>query len=470
MDNLDSRMCFIPECRILRTVKRPFPIYNRRLYGVANSQLTPEVAAELGAMLGTLLGEGAIVTTARDLYPPSRMLKRAFTAGLMSTGVTVIDFHEATLPELAFSVKRFGAKAGVHFSAAPFSENSIQLVFLDSAGAEISEDRLGDLLSMYESHRAVRSAPSRVGWVSYAEYIHEIYTASAAGFVDSVPISAKEPMVIVDMNSGPAYLVLPGLLSSLGARLVAVNSGKPAQRTPTRLLPHPRSLTMLADMTRASGATFAAALSVDASQVFLIDDKGRLVDPDLAVAAVASLLPQGSRLAVLDSTSRVVDMVAEKNRLTLIRVRGLASDISRGMRRIKATLGASDAGEFIYPHFSPAPDGMLFIAKLLEMLCTSEIRLSTLVESLPEVQHFTLEHEIEEGKMFSLLEYVLSLSTEVSVTPTSVKYKAGDVWVKVEVDPQRSKMYVSAEAVTRSAVEVVKKEYERFVEFLEGFA
>jgi hypothetical protein len=92
------------------------------------------------------------------------------------------------------------------------------------------------------------------------------------------------------------------------------------------------------------------------------------------------------------------------------------------------------------------------------------------VESLPEVQRFTLEHEIEEGKMFSLLEYVLSLSAEVSVTPTSVKYKAGDVWVKVEVDPQRSKMYVSAEAVTRSAVEVVKKEYEKLVEFLEGFA
>jgi Phosphomannomutase len=384
--------------------------------------------------------------------------------------VTVIDFHEATLPDACLLREEVWSQGWSSLLSSALQREQYTAGFLDSTGAEISEDRLSDLLSMYESHRAVRSVPSRVGWVSYAEYIHDIYTASAVGFVDSVPISAKEPMVVVDMNNGPAYLVLPSLLSSLGARLIAVNSGKPAPRTSARLLPHPRTLMTLADMTRASGATFAAALSVDASQVFLIDDKGRFVDPDAAVAAVASLLPQGSRLAVLDSASRLVDMVAEKNKLTLIRVRGLASDVTRGMRRIRAMLGASDSGEFIYPQFTPAPDGMVFIAKLLEMLCTSEIRLSTLIESLPEVQRFTLEHEIEAGKMFSLLEYVLSLSTEVSVTPTSVKYKADDVWVKVEVDLLRSKMYVSAEAATRSAVEVVKREYERLVEFLESFA
>jgi len=449
-------------------VRRPFPIYNRRIYGPANTFLTPETSAELGAVLGTLLGEGSLVTTARDLYPPSRMLKRAFTAGLMSTGVTVIDFHEATLPELAFSVKRFGAKAGVHFSAAPFNGNSIQITVLDATGAEISEDRLSDLISMYEAHRAVRSLPTRVGWVSYAEYIHDIYTASAAGFVDSSPIAAKEPMVVVDMNHGPAHLVLPSLLSTLNVRYIAVNAGRPAPRAPLGLFPQPKFLTMLSDLSRATSSYFAAALSSDASQVFIVDDKGRFVDPDVLIAAVASVLPPGSRLAVVDSTSRIVDEVAERSKITLIRVKGLSSDISRGMRRLKATLGGSDSGEFIFPNFSLAPDGMLFIVKLLETLCAKEMRLSTLVESLPEVQRFRLEIDVEESKAMSVLEHLLDTNSEVALTPLSVKYRVADVWVKAELDPIRSKLYVSADAVSRNSIETVKREYERLIEFLEG--
>lgn len=449
-------------------MRRLFPVYNRRIYGSANTLLTPEAVAELGAVLGTLLGEGALVTTARDLYPPSRMLKRSFTAGLMSTGVTVIDFHEATLPELAFSVKRFGAKAGVHFSAAPFNGNSIQLTVLDATGAEISEERLSDIISMYEAHRAVRSLPTRVGWVSYAEYIHDIYTASAAGFVDSSPIAAKEPLVVVDMNYGPAHLVLPGLLSMLNVRYVAVNAGRPAPRRALSLFPHPKSFAMLSELGRAASSTFAASLSSDASQVFVVDDKGRFVDPDVLIAAFASTLPSGSRLAVVDSASKLVDQVAEKNRITLIRVKGLASDISRGMRRLKATIGASDSGEFIFPQFSLAPDGMLFIGKLLEVLCSRELRLSTLVESLPEVQRFKLEIDVDEGKAVSILEHLLDTNTEVAVTPLSVKYKVSDVWVKVEVDPLRPKMYISADAVSRNAIDIVKKEYERLTEFVEG--
>ncbi|MEM3944310.1 MAG: hypothetical protein QXJ59_09520, partial [Thermofilaceae archaeon] len=54
-----------------------------QIFGIANQTLTPDIAASLGGALGTMLGEGALVVTARDNYPPSRMLKRAFSAGLM---------------------------------------------------------------------------------------------------------------------------------------------------------------------------------------------------------------------------------------------------------------------------------------------------------------------------------------------------------------------------------------------------
>ncbi len=446
----------------------PLPYYNNRIYGTANAQFTPENSAELGAVLGTLVGEGALVTAARDYYPPSRMLKRAFTAGLMSTGASVIDFHAATLPEVSFAVKRFGAKAGVHFSVAPYGDNVIQVKILDTAGVEISSERLEDILSMFESHHAVRAVPTRIGWVTYAEYIHDIYVSSASGFVDSSPIMVKEPLVLVDMNFGPASEVLPNLLSSIGARFIAVNSSRPPPNLVPRQLPSLKALNTLSELCKATGATFAVALSSDASQAYFIDDKGRYVDPDRFLALMALMLPQGSRLAITDSASRIVDAVAEKNKLSLVRVKGIAGDIARGVRRLRANLGATDSGEVIFPQFSLAPDGMLLIAKLLEMLSTEEVRLSTAIEALPEPQLYTLEIDADASVGLKVLDSLFLEHTEVAVAPGAIKYRLSDLWVKVSLGMDGSKIYVSAEATSKASIEILKKEFERISELAES--
>jgi len=448
----------------------PFPIYNNRIYGIANSQLTPENMAELGAVLGTILGEGALVVAARDLYPPSRMLKRAFTSGLMSTGNSVIDFHSATLPELAFAVKRFGAKAGVHFSVASHMDSAIQVKIIDAGGVELSYEKLSDLIEMYETRHIVRSIPNRIGWVSYAEYIHDIYVSSASSFVDSSPIVAKEPLVVTDLNHGPASDVLPSFLGSIGARLVAIKAGRPPSALKPRQLPPVRDISMLQDIVNASQPAFGAALSTDASQVFIIDDKGRYVDPDKLVAAIALMLPEGSRLVVTDSTNRLVDLAAEKNRLYLLRIKGQASDVSRGIRKVKASLAATDSGEFIFSQFSLSPDGMLFIGKLLEILSTEEVKLSSIIDTLPDIQEYRLDIDVDESQSRKIIDHVASLYTEIVVTPLSIKYRSNGVWVKLEYDPQKSRLTVCGDATNKAAIEIVKKEYEKINQLIQSLS
>ncbi|MCC6005046.1 MAG: hypothetical protein LM590_11990 [Thermofilum sp.] len=448
----------------------PFPIYNNRIYGIANSQLTPENMAELGAVLGTILGEGALVVAARDLYPPSRMLKRAFTSGLMSTGNSVIDFHAATLPELAFAVKRFGARAGVHFSVAPHVDAAIQVKIVDAGGVELSYEKLSDLVEMFETKHIVRSIPNRIGWVSYAEYIHDIYVSSASSFVDSSPIAAKEPLVVMDLNYGPSSEVLPSFLGSIGAKLIAIKAGRPPPGIKPRQLPPIRDVLMLQDIVSASSPALGAALSADASQVFIFDDKGRYVDPDKLIAAVALMLPEGSRLVVTDSANKLVDFAAEKNKLYLLRIKGQASDVSRGIRKVKAGLAATDSGEFIFPQFSLSPDGMLFIGKILEILSTEEVKLSTIIDALPDPQEYRLEIDVEEHDSRKILDHVASLYTEVVITPVSIKYRSNGVWVKLEFDHRKSKLAICGDATNRASIETVKKEFEKINQLIQSLS
>ena len=79
-------------------------IWSRRLFGaygitgLCNREITPELATRIGAAYGAYLGEGSYVTTSRDAHMASRMIKRAFISGLLSTGVKVGDLRTAPIP------------------------------------------------------------------------------------------------------------------------------------------------------------------------------------------------------------------------------------------------------------------------------------------------------------------------------------------------------------------------------------
>ena len=82
--------------------------------GLCNREITPELATRIGAAYGAYLGEGTYVTTSRDAHMASRMIKRAFISGLLSTGVKVGDLRTAPIPVVRYEIgqgRRSGRRA-----------------------------------------------------------------------------------------------------------------------------------------------------------------------------------------------------------------------------------------------------------------------------------------------------------------------------------------------------------------------
>ncbi len=445
----------------------PLPVKKGRICGTANIQLTPENMAELGAALGTLLGEGSLVVMARDYYPPSRMLKRAFSAGLMSAGITVMDFHGATLPELAFSIKRFGAKAGIQFTVSPFRENNVNLKILDSTGAEFTYEKLNELLRLYETKHIIRTIPKRIGWVSYAEYIHDIYVASLTSFLDIDPILSFSPKVVVDSNFGPSSAVLPDFLSEIGVNHITLNSHKPPIHKSVSHLPPIESLFTLSRIVTAANAQLGAAFSADASRIVLIDDRGKILTPDEVTAILIKFLPENSRIAVSYTMSKIVDKVAEQRKIKVSRVKGLIGDISRHLRRIRAIFGATDGGEFIFPHFSIAPDALLTLGKIIESLSIAEINLSKVKNELPSINIHSVEINLGEITPNMFVDYIINNFEEIVLTISGIKIIVNDTCIYIDFIPQRNKVRFSVEepsgykiSIFREIVDNVKKDLE----------
>ena len=89
--------------------------------GVANSELTPELAFKLGRAGGYVLTKGAKgkpkVLIGRDTRISGEMLEGALVAGLLSIGAEVMRLGVISTPGVAYLSRVMNAEAGVMISA-----------------------------------------------------------------------------------------------------------------------------------------------------------------------------------------------------------------------------------------------------------------------------------------------------------------------------------------------------------------
>lgn len=100
--------------------------------GIANSELTPELAFKLGRFGGYVLtkhaNERPKVLIGRDTRISGQMLEGALVAGLLSIGAEAMRLGVITTPGVAYLTKALGAQAGVMISAShnPVEDNGIK--------------------------------------------------------------------------------------------------------------------------------------------------------------------------------------------------------------------------------------------------------------------------------------------------------------------------------------------------------
>ena len=95
--------------------------------GVANTELTPEFALQLGRAAAKVLG-GTKVLLGRDTRLSGPLLGHALAAGFMSAGVDVIDLSVVPTPAVAWASAHLGVPAAmISASHNPYADNGIKL-------------------------------------------------------------------------------------------------------------------------------------------------------------------------------------------------------------------------------------------------------------------------------------------------------------------------------------------------------
>ena len=191
--------------------------------GLANVDISPELAVRLAMAYGTTMKKGSTVVASRDTSRAARVLKRALMVGLNAAGVDVADLEVATIPVTRFGVRNEGGAGGLSVRLAPDDPQSVIIRFFDAGGIDISEGAQKKIERLFYREDYRRSLAGEIGDLRFPVRTAEFYTAVLMEEIDVDTVRAARFKVVLDYAYGAASFVMPNVLSKLGAEVLSVN-------------------------------------------------------------------------------------------------------------------------------------------------------------------------------------------------------------------------------------------------------
>lgn len=338
--------------------------------GVANRDLTPEMAFRLG--LAAAQASGGPIVIGRDTRLSGGMLSSALAAGIASAGANVTDLGVIPTPGVAALAPELGAGVGAVVSAShnPYPDNGIK--FFSGAGRKLpasTEDEL-QRLTAQEIGRPIESGVGSV----------EVLGNAASRYVElllsKVWPEASGTKVLLDCANGAAFDVAPQAFRELGVDLTVVGD-----------TPHGTNINALCGSTHvdnldASGYDVAFAFDGDADRVLAVDEKGAVVDGDRIIAILARDLKERGRLGggvVVTVMSNLGFHKAMEGLGVVYEVTPVGDrHVAEAMARRQASLGGEQSGHVILSEHVTTGDGLLTALALLDVMARSGKPLSEL--------------------------------------------------------------------------------------------
>lgn len=265
--------------------------------GVANEELTPTLAMQLGQA-------GAYVLTKENKHKPTimvgcdtrisgDMLANALMAGACSVGANAVYVGVVPTPAVAYLTKKYKVDAGVVISAShnPVEFNGIK--FFDGEGYKLPDSMEDEIEQVIKSGMKDIKFPigSGVGKIKYRTDAREEYINHA---VQSVNADLSNLKIVVDCAEGAAYYTSVEALKELGAEIIAIHNNPDG----TNINANCGSTHMEELRARVvyEKANIGLAFDGDADRLLAVDEHGEMVDGDQIMAIVGNHMKAQGKL------------------------------------------------------------------------------------------------------------------------------------------------------------------------------
>ncbi len=426
--------------------------------GIVGDTLTPAVALEFAQAYGTLLGGGRVVL-ARDTRPSGATFQAAVAAGLLATGCDVTQLDVAMTPTVGHAIRAGGYAGGMIVTASHNPGEWNGLKFLDDLGVAPDPARAQQIAELRAAGKC-RMRAGGFGNLSCDTEAGPRHVAAVLAVRDVDAARTRGLRVVLDSINGAGCTNTPLLLQALGCEVIHIN-GTPNGEFAHRPEPVRENLTELCDTVRATGAAVGFAQDPDADRLALVDENGTYIGEEYTLALTTQfvLARRPGPVAANLSTSRMVDDVAARHGVRVLRTPVGESHVARAMLANHCVFGGEGNGGVIDPRISFVRDSLTGISLIVQALAAAGRPLSALVADLPRYATIKQKFELPRERIDAAVQAVSTgFASRSPNTADGVRIDFDAGWVHLRASNTEPILRIIAEArTTAEAEELVRQ-------------
>ena len=374
--------------------------------GVANSELTVELAMQIGRCAASVLSNGSdhrpVVAIGTDTRASADMLTSAIAAGVCSMGANVLLLGVVTTPAIAFLLEKLNADAGIMISASHNSAEFNGIKIFSKSGyklPEMLEEQIEDLIEKGDDVTK-RPIGGEVGTIRQIENASRQYIDHIKNSIDS-DLSGLN--IAIDCANGSASATARTLFSELGASIFVlsdspdgVNINRDCGSTHTEAL---------AKFVVENHLDCGVAFDGDADRCLCVEENGELIDGD-KIMAICSL--DMKQRGILNKNTVVGTIMSnfgfskfcEENDIDFVATKVGDRFVLEEMLQNGYSLGGEQSGHVIFREYATTGDGQLTSVQLLSLLKRSGKKLSELASVMKRYPQSMINVKIsKQGKL-----------------------------------------------------------------------
>ncbi|MDO5039865.1 phosphoglucosamine mutase [Clostridium sp.] len=361
--------------------------------GVANTELTAELAYNLGRAGAYVLTEGAHkpkILVAKDTRISGDMLEAALVAGILSVGAEAVVLGVIPTPAVAHLTREYGADAGVMISAShnPVEYNGIK--FFNNKGYKLSDELEDEIQRVIES--GFEGVPSPVGTALGRERVEVSALEDYIEFAKSTTaVNLSGLKIALDCANGAAYKAAVQAFRDLGAEVYVINDNPDGTNINENCgSTHPEELM---EYVVKKGCDVGFAFDGDADRCLAVDEKGNLVNGDFILTLCAKYLKEIGRLkedtlVVTVMSNLGLDIACKELGIKTVKTKVGDRYVLEEMLDKGYVIGGEQSGHIIFLECNTTGDGLVTALQVASILKRSNKTLSELcsiMRELPQV-------------------------------------------------------------------------------------
>lgn len=371
--------------------------------GIANEDLTPDLAYQLGKAGAYVLTEGThkpTILVGKDTRISGDMLEAAMVAGILSVGANVIPVGVVPTPAIAYLTRKYKADAGVMISAShnPVEFNGIK--FFDQKGLKLNDQIEDKIQQIIEGGLKDLPAPTGagIGKIFHETAAEEDYVEFAVGTVKGDLRGLK---VAMDCANGAASKVAVSAMRKLGAEVYVIHDNPDGLN-----INKDCGSTHMDELQRyvvEKSCDLGLAFDGDADRCLAVDEQGNYVNGDFILIICAldmkrKGLLKDDTLVVTVMSNLGLKLAAEKNGIKIEQTKVGDRYVLENMLKNNYNLGGEQSGHAIFLDYNTTGDGLVTGLALASIVHKTEKKLSELASVMEELPQILVNVKVDSAK------------------------------------------------------------------------